>query len=149
MKNIVHGLALALMLGCGDGIEDAPSLVPATGTVTYNGKPLANATVTLLSTTGGRIAVGQSDAGGAFILTTDGKDGAVPGSHKVSVVAIEGGTGPQSAPEEGSEAYEKMMSGEGSQAKSLIPEKYNSAESSGLTATISAGAGQITLELKD
>lgn len=141
-------VVLSLVVGCAGGDSNAPTLHPVTGTVTYNGDPLSNAQVTLVSDEGGLVAVGQSDAQGVFTVTTKGIDGAVSGNHQVAVVAMDGSGGSE-MPDEGSEEYAKMMSGEGAKPESRIPEKYSNASTSGLTATVTEGENQITVELTD
>ena len=148
----MHRLALIVICltvtGCGGAPADAPELHPASGVVTYNGEPLANAMVTLISGSGGKVAAGKSDASGTFILMTNGEDGAVKGTHKVTVSVLPASAdGP--APEVGSEEYEKMMTEGAEPAKSPIPEKYSDAGTSGLTAAIVAGPNQIKVELAD
>src|SRR5262249_34258094 len=73
------GLAVAAA-GCGGG----PALAPVTGTVTMNGKPLANVQVEFWPQDGAPRSTGATDAAGRYTLTTDGagKPGAVGGRHK-------------------------------------------------------------------
>jgi hypothetical protein len=61
--------------------------VPVKGIVIFDDKPLANAAVEFHpEAAGGRDATGFTDANGAFELTTlRSKDGALPGSYKVTV----------------------------------------------------------------
>lgn len=77
----VCGLLLCAMTGCG------ASLVPVSGTVTLDDKPLANATVMFVhENPGGRDAHGITNDQGAFTLTTQRPgDGAFPGSYKITV----------------------------------------------------------------
>jgi hypothetical protein len=77
------GAWLALSVaGCG-----AAKTVPVKGVVTFNDKPLANASVIFVTQEkGGRDATGTTDANGAFQLSTFvPKDGALPGLYKVTV----------------------------------------------------------------
>ena len=76
-------LALA-MSGCGEG---KPDTVPATGEVFYKSAPVEGAEVTFTPDGGGALAMGVTDAAGKFTLRTfaDG-DGAITGSHRVTVV---------------------------------------------------------------
>ncbi|QDU40967.1 hypothetical protein Mal4_53300 [Maioricimonas rarisocia] len=149
MRMLTLVLATLLLAGCGGSDSGAPRLHPVSGTVTYNGEPLANAQVTMIADNGGTVAVGQTDGTGAFTVTTKGEPGAVTGQHKVAVVAMEDG-GSGAAPEEGSEDYALMMAGETPQPKSRIPEKYSDVTKSGLTASVEAGEeNTLTLELAD
>lgn len=83
-------ILLPPLAGCGG---DPYKVAPISGTVTLNGKPLANASVTFAPVaTGGTIEPGPSSAGttdadGRFTLELIGKDGrgAVIGKHKVRI----------------------------------------------------------------
>ena len=72
------GLGLA---GCSTGT------VPAGGTVTYKGQPVADASVIFTPAAGGEIAQGRTDVQGKFSLGTKAPhDGAAPGDYNVSVI---------------------------------------------------------------
>lgn len=98
----------ALILGCheaGSTDETPPdylNVVPVTGTVTLNGKPLATAVVTFLPPKWSA-SHGETDEKGAFELQTAGKPGILPGRYKVAIsylVSADGepqGLGPRSA----------------------------------------------------
>ena len=81
--------AALFCVGCGGSKSGSRAeLVPAAGVVTYNGEPVADATLEFRSATDvpNSLAAGQTDAEGKFILTTDRpNDGALPGSYKVVV----------------------------------------------------------------
>jgi hypothetical protein len=88
----VAGLVLAPMVGCGDA--NRPKVVPVTGTVTFQGKPLDGAQVTFRAQEGrqsaGELAFGTTDAQGRFLLRTvfgptTSLDGAVPGDYRVFI----------------------------------------------------------------
>jgi hypothetical protein len=81
------GLAAFLALGCG-----SKDLVPVSGTVTLNGKPLVGATVTFLSVAdegsayAGTSSLGKTDKDGHYSLqTTKGAKGARVGKYRVSI----------------------------------------------------------------
>ncbi|NOX99156.1 MAG: DUF4198 domain-containing protein [Verrucomicrobia bacterium] len=80
------GLALLCFAGCGD---PGFSLVPVSGIITLNGKPLANASVVFSPASGqaGPSSVGTTDGQGQYQLTTldQGETGAVLGSHRVTI----------------------------------------------------------------
>jgi len=93
-KKIIGLLCVALMVtvvGCG---SSHPPLTVVTGTVTYNGKPLADATVAIMPDGGdgtAKPADGKTDADGNFSLGTtfpDGAriEGAVEGAYTLRVV---------------------------------------------------------------
>jgi len=100
--------------GCSKGTEGIPA-VPASGTVTLNGKPLEQGTIQFVPSKS-RPAYGEIKDG-KFTLTTyvDG-DGAVPGKHKVGVTAVEEVPNPK-----GGEPI----------AKSLVPSNCTNPETSG------------------
>ncbi len=71
------GLLLALVAGCGG--EVAPPIVPASGVVTLNGKPLPNAKVRFIPQVdqgSGYIAVGETDSEGRYEVKCQGQAGA-------------------------------------------------------------------------
>ena len=74
---------VAALAGCG---PTGPSLVPAKGTITVDGKP-ADGAVLIFHPAGGKgsIASAAADANGAFEITSNGKPGVVTGSYKVTV----------------------------------------------------------------
>lgn len=96
-KNIIGLFCVVLMVtlvGCG---ASHPPLTIVTGTVTYDGEPLADATVAIMPDGGdgtSKPADGMTDASGQFTLKTtfpDGEiiDGAVEGSYTLRVVKYE------------------------------------------------------------
>jgi hypothetical protein len=102
------------LLGCGGN-----KLVPVSGKVTLNGKPLAGATVTFQPYNKGKREAGPASAGetnaqGEFTLKLSGKNanGAVVGEHKVSISALQGPP-PSSADDNPKPRVD------------LVPERYN------------------------
>jgi hypothetical protein len=150
MVSVGAGLLMAMAsAGCSDGPtggSDRPDVVPASGTITYNGSAVEGATVVLVpeASSGGYAASGLTDADGRFELSTFAPDaGAVPGKYKVSVTKIEA---PASAagPEGGHDESETPP------PKDLLPAKYKDAAKSELTAEIPAdGTDELTFDLKD
>lgn len=129
---------IVLSCGCSKG---GPDLVPVKGKVLYQGKPVPKATVFFLSTTGG-VASGTTDDQGQFTLATVGRAGAVVGEHRVTVTAIEGQQS-TTAPEVGSAEYmSRMKSASSKPPKSLIPEKFNKPDSSGLKQNVDPDAAK-------
>jgi hypothetical protein len=79
--------AAAVGGGCG---PSRPARIPITGLVTFDGEPLAGASVTLVPVAGGRPATGATDAAGRFSLTTfGGQDGVIPGGYDAAVTKLE------------------------------------------------------------
>jgi hypothetical protein len=117
------------LLACGCG-ESLPQTIPVHGRVTWQGKPLATGTVTFEPVEKGeakplRPPLGSIGPDGTYQLSTfRTHDGAMPGEY---VVLIHSSTPPP-------------MESTAPPAKSLIPHKYGSAATSGLSATVPADA---------
>ena len=67
-----------------------PDLIPVKGKVTYKGKPLTKGTITFEPDGYGRMASGELQSDGTFVLTTlkEG-DGVVAGDHRVSITGVD------------------------------------------------------------
>ena len=117
---ILCGL-IAVVVGCGGhGLETER----VTGTVTLDGAPLTQGTVSFTPEKG-RGATGQIASDGSFTLTPYKKgDGAVLGPHKVAVIAIDR-SGAKTDPG-GKESVDLNI-------KWLIPQRYGNPGTSGLT----------------
>ena len=108
---------MATVVGCG---SSHPPLTIVTGTVTYDGEPLADATVAIMPDGGdgtARPADGITDAEGNFTLVTtfpDGGivDGAAEGAYTLRVVKyepVEMPTDEGEPPADGSDPSQEMM----------------------------------------
>lgn len=123
--------------------------IAASGTVTHNGQPIAGANVVFSPRGEGRAASGLTDAHGHFQLQTlTANDGVIPGTYQVAIskTQVEGGMS-----EEESQAY-TAQHGKPPQVtvKELLPQKYKSPATSGLTAEVAAGGkNQFTFDLTD
>lgn len=145
---IVAVLAVGLG-GCGGPAQ--PKLYPATGTVTWKGAPLADATVSFVPAVGAP-SDGKTDAQGKFTIMTNGKPGAPAGACKVAVSKFAGAAPsmPSSpTPEDMMKMYEKKKKGE--VEKGEIPAKYGRPDTSGFAAEVSTdGAKNVySFDLKD
>ena len=134
---LAFAFLITSLAGCGGG---GSNLVPVTGTVTYQGKPLANATVTFIPQGDGSLGVASTGEDGTFRIETGGEFGVAPGMCSVTVTKMESSGGGQAALEKMSEAERQkmMMSGKSQSiisgtAKSVIPAQYGNALTSGLT----------------
>jgi hypothetical protein len=144
-KKIIGLFCVALMVtvvGCG---VSRPPLTVVTGTVTYDGEVLANASISIMPSAGdgtARNASGITNAEGKFTLVTtfpDGElvDGAYSGTYTLRVVKYEkvDVVGEESGPpEDGFDPAEEMMSMMSARGgdditmpgpKSLIHEKFS------------------------
>lgn len=130
-------LPLALgAVGCGyrgtdERVKRRPHTYPVTGVVMLAGEPVEGATVVFVSEPSDGssqvAAVGRTDQAGRFRLRTfrDG-DGAVAGSHAVQIEKLTWVRQPADHPEDSAP----------SEPVSLLPERYRTAATSGLTATV-------------
>jgi hypothetical protein len=128
--------ALLVTLGCSSSGE--LTTAPVSGKVTYNGKPVPNGTVMFVPDQGPP-ATGEIAKDGSYRLSTytdGGGDGAVLGNHKISITALQDTSG----------ALPEQRSGT---PKAIVPRKYLSHETSGLTAEVRAGDNTIDLPLTD
>jgi hypothetical protein len=83
----VASLALATLVGCGSD-EDNVRLIRVTGTITQNGKPLANAGVSFVPQTGNKDStpgVDETGPEGNYMVKFKGRNGVAPGKYKVVV----------------------------------------------------------------
>jgi hypothetical protein len=88
---VIGGLMVLASVSTGCQGEPKWNLAPVEGTVTWDGRPLANMQVVFLADsdagTVGPRASGVTDAAGHYRLRTDnGDDGAVVGKHRVCVI---------------------------------------------------------------
>lgn len=148
----VWGLLMMLSTGCGGS---TPKLYPVSGTVTYEGKPLADASLLFIPQQG-RPSVGTTDASGKYTMTTSGQPGAPAGTYSVTVSKSSGqgsaggesvqlpSSDAQVSEEEVKKVQEQMqqqmmgMQQKQTRPKPAIPQKYALPEGSGLTAIVTA-----------
>jgi hypothetical protein len=136
-----RALALSALLigptcGCGSQSEH-PETVPVQGKVIFNGQPVPRGTITF-QPDDGQTATGEIQPDGTYRLGTFAeKDGAVPGHHKVMIIAND--ADPTKMP--GSSPGYKPP-------KDLIPKKYSQLETSGLEATVTKDKSTYDFELK-
>lgn len=120
------------------GCKRNPSVVPVSGKVLYNDKPLPYGSI-MFQPEKGQPASADIQPDGSFKLSSYSPfDGAVPGKHMVSVKCYQGQK-PGAAP--------ATPGGEISLGRLLIPLQYTRFATSGLTAEITAAPGQ-TVEFK-
>jgi hypothetical protein len=138
MRVLVPCVAATLVgLSGGCATDDPhPATVPVEGKVTYQGQPVPKGTITF-QPDGGRPGVGEIQPDGTYRLSTFGdKDGAVPGTHKVMILANTGDP-------------TKMPSTPGYVTpKDLIPKKYADIKTSGLEVPVSQDKKSYDFDLK-
>jgi hypothetical protein len=133
-------------------------LLPASGTVTYQGKPVEGALVTFLGE-GNKLGSGTTDGAGKYTISTLGKSGAIPGKNQVAITKESGAAGvPQAAsgpatppsPEEIQKMMGNMKKAMGeNQTKHLLPAKYADPAQSGFTADVQPGKSTFDFTLTE
>lgn len=119
--------------GCSKG-PPKPPMAPVNGKVTYKGQPIPGAIVTFAPTTadGRRSGTGTCNADGTFVISSiDFSDGVQPGEFKVTITPAPPSGDSKTGP-----------------AKSTIPEKYLTKETTPLSEKIDA-AKKVEYDLKD
>jgi hypothetical protein len=142
LRRMVLLSLLTATAGCGS--DDGPTLARVQGTVKHDNKPLANALVVFLPETPGALsASGTTDNEGYYqLMTRSPGDGVLIGKHRVTVMA----RGPdQKLPEDQNPTG--LPGGNFVPGDPLIPEKYFSPETSGLTAEVKSGKNTLDFEL--
>ena len=131
-------LAVVCTVGCGSAGQPWEKVVPASGSVSLSGKPIAGAQITLFPVDQAFPAhirpSAVTDAGGKFSLGTNSTSDGAPAGDYTAVVTwnplVDKGGGPTRGPNQ-------------------LPAKYAQPESSGLKVTIGPEATQIpSLDLK-
>lgn len=140
-------LVLLSLVGCAKSQGDAnrPKVVPASGTVTYQGKTVEGAEVTFNNSKAKLTGTAKTGADGKFKLSTfDIGDGVAPGRHAVGIrrVDVIDKTPPGVDVSAGGQAIPPEI-------RWLIPQKYADPATSGLTAEVSeSGPNEFRFDLK-
>jgi hypothetical protein len=119
------------------------------GTVTINGEPAPVGTTVAFVSDQGFAAGGQVAPGGKYELTVAGKDKQIPAATYKVMLSPPGGGGPTEADAD----YEKIMQGGATAAttapgtEEIIPTKYRSTATSGLSYTVEAGSNTININI--
>ncbi|MFN3193164.1 MAG: carboxypeptidase-like regulatory domain-containing protein [Aureliella sp.] len=161
LRSAIGIVALNCILLCGCG---GSNLTKVSGTVTLDGKPVADAIVSFVPDTGeGPTSVGSTDSSGKYTVACSLGVGVPPGAYSVKIkerakAAVPDGADPMAGLEPGSPEYiakyQEMMSG-GNQSKNYkapkkksggIPEKYNSG--SELKALVEGASQTIDFEMQ-
>ena len=131
-------LSTYLLLACAIlGCSSDAKLARVHGTVKLDGKPLTTGIVRFIPE-GGRAAAGEIQSDGTYSLgTLSQADGALIGMHKVAIIAND-------AAADMRPAYKARNQ----KAKPLVPQKYMSAGTSGLTFEVKPGDNEANFELK-
>jgi len=143
--------AAFLLSGCTGGSTADYQGAKVSGKVTLDGSPVTDASITFKpAVDGGTAAFGKTNDEGIYTLnSTSAKVGVTPGKYKVVITKYEKiGPDPAAAVSEDDPAYDGATNAPAPKPKSLIPEKYSKAESSGLEADVVEGDNDIPFELE-
>jgi hypothetical protein len=154
---LLVGPALLYVLGCSD--DGMAKRYPVSGTVKYNGQPVAKARINFTPKGGGHQGASGMVENGSFSLTTlSPGDGALPGEYVVTVDTREIDEAQVKAEAEKlakkhgmanlSQMPPELQAKALKQAKSSIPTKYQGSQSD-LTAKVEEKSNDFTFELKD
>jgi hypothetical protein len=135
------GLASAVCLGLAGCGSDRVPVAPVEGKVFLRGRPLESGWVTFQPTNGGPAATGEIEKDGTFRLSTyENGDGAPIGTHKVAVASFRKPTAQEQAAMAGSEPLDAIP---------ILPQKYLTPATSGLTAEVKPQNEPYRFELVD
>lgn len=140
----------AMTFGCG-GVRR----IPVEGRVVLDGSPVDAATVTFIPAAAGRPGLAVTDAEGRFALRDGGMVvGVPPGRYDVAVMKVKLGPArsakmPALGPHKDGEQPPLMevFFGDRPIEKYIVPQKYSDRDTSGISVTVEAGMGPLTLEL--
>ena len=131
-RSIRLAVVSAIVLFCGCNSSSGPQIVPTTGVVRFNGKPLVGARV-VFHPASGRPAQATTDNEGKFRLSTlRPSDGAVVGMHQVTVT--EARSQVEKMPAAGEQVVTPPVAAGG------LPNNYSKPETSGLEYEVKANA---------
>lgn len=132
MKFLYPAVASAVLVfvGCGGASDERLPTTPVEGTVTLDGEPLSQGTISFFPVAGGKHATGVINDGKFVLATYEPQDGAVVGQHKVvvqvSAITADGTTVP---------------------AEELPPDSYASADTTPLTVEVTEDGGPMEIKL--
>ncbi len=122
---------LAATAGCG---SEASSTAPVRGRVFYKGSPLPGGSIVFTPDADkgcqGPLARGEIRPDGTYTLTTDGRPGAVPGWHRITIISVE------SSPR-------KPAGTAFADVRSLLPRQYAAPDLSGLERQVLVGEDNV------
>lgn len=134
-------LVTSTWVGCSKVPPHQEGLVSVGGVVTIGGLPVAGAVVVFHADKDGRSASAITDGEGHYQMTTFQRhDGVMPGSYAVSIVKYE------DAESGASDGKYVPIEGNVPVPKSVLPVKYASPKTSGLTASVQPGTGNQSIE---
>lgn len=139
---------VTLSLGCAESKSDRPKTYPVSGTVSYNGAPVADANLNFQHADGNHFSMAKTDASGNYkLMTFEPGDGAVPGEYKVGISKYEQLASAASTSEE--DYVPPDDNAPAPVAKNLLPAKYAIPANSTLVATVKEEPNTVNFELTD
>jgi carboxypeptidase family protein len=127
-------VAVGSAVGCSRG--GLSGTLPVSGTVTYNGRAVPQATVTFVGEGDARTAVAVTDTAGRYQLKTLDSIGAMPGKYTVLVSRTESAAD-NDRPISMDEAAQNR--GKAAEPKQLVPLKYSNPTKTPLTCEVKPG----------
>ncbi|MAT67900.1 MAG: hypothetical protein CMJ58_00070 [Planctomycetaceae bacterium] len=124
---------LATIAGCAHDES-----IEVRGTVTLAGKPVANAAVLFVADSGGRPAVGTTDAQGAYRLQLTSGNSPPAGRYLVAVTAIDAPDAPSGEFESATEEVMAEISRPRRRPRWRTPPRYADPQTSGLDFEVNA-----------
>jgi hypothetical protein len=149
---ILTGLGLVWAVGCGDD-TGLGRRYPVSGMVTYKGKPVEKGLISFRPTHPEGRAAGGAIADGSYSLETAGNnDGALTGTYQVTITARDVDVAKALAEAKAKNPRVPWQLAEfqaQKKGKSLIPVRYSSPETSGLTREVKEQSNRFDFELTD
>ena len=129
-------------IGCGPQGPDLGPFGEVSGHVTHEGKPVSEGMITFSCSQSGQVSTANLQEDGSYVMNLNGRDGLPLGAYTVTVrpplnVKVE--TDPSKMRR--NNLYDPSVSVD-------IPMMYRYESSSGLSATVSAGANEFDFDLK-
>src|SRR5262245_2998889 len=143
LRRIVPCVGLALMTALGAGCGSPPGTV--SGTVKVNGQPLPKGLITFLS------EVGNKDPYSAQIIDGKYQTSPIPaGPAKVMIIPGLESAAPSEPPKEGqgNDLMPTVQPGRVKKPGLVVPDKYQNAETSGLSLTVKSGENTFDVDMK-
>lgn len=129
---VAIGLALGALVLSGCGGQAGPRTYPVTGTVTQDGKPLADAAITFHPVGQGQPAAAKSDAAGRY------QTSALPGRYRVTIAKFVSEQQTGAAASSG-EYQEEAPETTPAPSRNILPAKYADPGTSGIEVEVKAG----------
>jgi len=143
-------LVLLGAIGCSDDPDAAVKLVPVKGTVTLNGKPMANAVVSFVPEPGNKTGTAGGDTTGPegnYMARYRGRSGLAPGKYKVTIAP----GAPTESMSHVSDAFkdDPFMAAEGARAATALKPVAKKAEIRGeFDAEVTASPSPLDFDVK-